>query len=123
MYFYDFHANQFFQEIIEAETYYYNLTDANLPNSKPHWQKMYSFKEEYGLDDLSPRSLDQLVTRFAKDKNLLTKYWQYRFKLADPTVEKGCDKKCLLNNLCTIVTNQVFDNRKCNELKKIFNKK
>lgn len=84
---------------------------------------MYSFKEEYGLDDLSPSSLDKLVTRFAKDKDLLTKYWQYRYKLADPTLEKGCDKACLLDNLCTIVTNQVFDNRKCDELKKIFNNK
>uniref|UniRef100_A0A336KIJ5 Sphingomyelin phosphodiesterase n=1 Tax=Culicoides sonorensis TaxID=179676 RepID=A0A336KIJ5_CULSO len=116
-----YHVDKETLEIVDAETYYYNLTEANSGDANPRWQKMYSFKQEYGMEDLSPSSLDRLVTRFANDKDLLTKYWQFRYKLADPMLEKNCDKECLLENLCTIVTNQVFDNRKCDEIKKIFN--
>ncbi|XP_063704801.1 sphingomyelin phosphodiesterase-like [Culicoides brevitarsis] len=117
-----YHVDKETLQIVEAVTYFYNLTDANQANSVPHWQKMYSFKEEYGVEDLSPRSVDALVTRFAKEKDLLMKYWEYRYKLAEPALENGCNKNCLKENLCTIVTNQVFDDRKCNELKKLFNK-
>lgn len=84
---------------------------------------MYSFRDEYDVENLLPSTLDKLVTRFAKDKDLLTKYSEYKFKLADPILERGCDKKCLLNHLCDIVSNQVFDNRKCDELTKVFNEK
>lgn len=71
---------------------------------------------------MSPESLNKLLIRFAENKTELTKYWQYRYKLADPTMEKGCNKQCLLRNLCDIVINQVGVTNKCDELKEIFNK-
>jgi sphingomyelin phosphodiesterase len=113
--------NEQFQ-VNEFESWIFNLTEANLnPDQKPHWFKQYSFKEAFGLNDLSPASLDQLVHSMARDTNKLKQYWTYKFTQGDPTISKGCDKNCLKTALCKIVQTQVWDNRKCDELGSILN--
>lgn len=53
-------------------TWIYNLTLANLtPNEAPHWFKEYDFQAEYGMDNLSPRALDELVNTFARTPSML----------------------------------------------------
>lgn len=69
-----YYADSETHEILDFETWIYNLTEANLtPDQNPRWFKEYSFKEEYGLKDLSPKSIDGLVKRFATDRELLFK--------------------------------------------------
>lgn len=59
-------------EVLDYDAWHYNLTEANLfPNRAPKWQKTYSFKQAYNLTDLSPHSLDGLVQRLGKDRELL----------------------------------------------------
>lgn len=59
-------------EVLDSVTWTYNLTEANLhPDRPPKWFKSHSFKEAYNLNDLSPDSLDGLVMRLAKDRDLL----------------------------------------------------
>lgn len=59
-------------EVLDFDSWHYNLTEANLsPGQPPRWQKTYSFKAAYDLEDLSPHSMDGLVQRLAKDENLL----------------------------------------------------
>jgi hypothetical protein len=41
-------------------------------------------------------------------------------KEADPALAKGCDEKCLKENLCDIVTAQRGDSTQCNILLKNF---
>jgi hypothetical protein len=53
----------------------YNLTEANLKgNATPDWVKLYSFKEAYGVESLSPTSLDKLVQNMATNRSLLEQY-------------------------------------------------
>jgi hypothetical protein len=108
------------QQVNDFDSWYYNLTEANLSNKSPKWQIMYSFKKDFNMTDLSPASMDELMTRFSQDKALLTKYWQYKVKKGDPFLAEGCDDKCLLNHLCTIVTSEFGDDKKCQELSKKF---
>lgn len=49
-------------EVIDFDTYIFNLTAANLiPDQPPKWFKEYSFREAFAVDDLSPYTLSQLV--------------------------------------------------------------
>lgn len=108
-------------EVNDAITYWYNVTEANeTPEKSPIWRKLYSFRETYDLEDLSPASLNQLVYRFAEDKTLLKTYWEYRRRLADPILKQGCDNDCLFTFLCRIVENIFNDLKKCDELREIY---
>lgn len=51
----------------DAENWMYNLTEANFtPEKRPKWYKSYSFKDQYGLTDLSKESLRDFVKELAK---------------------------------------------------------
>lgn len=56
-----------------------NLTDANLKGSEvdPVWFELYQAKQEYGLDDLSPQSMDTLFQRMVTDDALFQLYFKY----------------------------------------------
>lgn len=41
---------------IDVHTFYLNLTEANL-NDHPNWKLMHSFKQEYSLENLSPKEM------------------------------------------------------------------
>lgn len=108
-------------QVNEFESWIYNLTEANEhPDRNPIWYKHYSFKEDFDLEDLSPASLDGLIQELAVDREKLTRYWQYKVKAGDPSLNDGCNEMCLLGSLCKIVTTQYNDNRKCQELRELF---
>ncbi|XP_058058895.1 sphingomyelin phosphodiesterase-like [Anopheles bellator] len=118
-----YYVNPDTYEVTDFESYAYNLTDANLtPSQRPSWFRMYSFQEEYGLSDLSPAGLDEMVRRLATPaaREELQRYWEFKVKLADVALRSGCDENCLLNHLCEIVSNQADDDRKCQELTETF---
>lgn len=62
-------------EVVDHETYIFNLTKANLaPGQPPIWFKEYSFRDEFDLDDLSPYTLSKLVNdTFRRDRRALYK--------------------------------------------------
>lgn len=62
-------------EVVDHETYIFNLTEANLaPGQPPKWFKEYSFREAFGITDLSPASISKLVTHtFKHDRRALHK--------------------------------------------------
>lgn len=62
-------------EVIDFETYIFNLTAANLtPDQPPTWFKEYSFREAFGVTDLSPYTLSKLVNiTFRHDRRALHK--------------------------------------------------
>lgn len=56
-----------------------NLTEANLrgPEQDPVWSELYQAKEEYGLTDLSPSSIESLIQNMLKDEALFQRYFRY----------------------------------------------
>ncbi|XP_058823032.1 sphingomyelin phosphodiesterase-like [Topomyia yanbarensis] len=104
-------------EILDQETWIYNLTEANQhPTRKPNWFKEYTFKANYGLNDLSPNSLDGLVHKLANSESDLLQYWQLKQKSADPLLTEGCDQNCLRSALCAIVRTEYGDDAACERL-------
>lgn len=48
-------------EVIDHQTWIFNLTEANLSEMKPRWFKEYSFREAYNLSDVSPATLHSML--------------------------------------------------------------
>lgn len=49
-------------EVIDFDTYIFNLTAANLtPDQPPKWFKEYSFRDAFNITDLSPYTLSHLA--------------------------------------------------------------
>lgn len=60
------------QEVINVESWIYNLTEANEKDSNsPNWFKQFSLKESFELDDLSPDTLTKFVDDLAVNKTKL----------------------------------------------------
>lgn len=105
--------------MVNHQTWIYNLTEANHhENDRPRWFQEYSFADEFAIDDLSPDSLDQLLTRFSRDEQALTRYWQFKVKQGDPWLIRGCDNYCLAAELCSMATTvaQQERNGRCEQL-------
>lgn len=62
--------------MLDYETWFYNLTQANLGGEDvaPEWQQLYSFRDLFGVQSLFPMELDDLVTRMIADPQLLDLY-------------------------------------------------
>ena len=56
-----------------------NLTHANIYDA-PHWNLLYTARHDLQLPSLKPNHWNQLVSRMAKDPQLLAKYRGYVFK-------------------------------------------
>lgn len=98
------------------------MTEANLNASlSPNWFLEYSFTDAYNVTNLSPGSLDELMTSFALDPELLSTYWMHKVKMGDPSLEDGCDNECLSKHLSEIVTTEFgSDNPRRDELIELF---
>lgn len=99
----------------------YNLTEANLtPNRRPHWFQLYDLKQRYNLRDLSPASMDDLVTRMVTtNPQLLDLYAAFFSKLSD-TRWPWCNIDCKLDYLCRTVITVLWQRQKCEELRNLF---
>lgn len=65
----------YFQGILNSESWIFHLTEANKDNSvNPTWFKLYSFKDEYGVESLSPIELDKLTHKLAGNSSLIQEY-------------------------------------------------
>ncbi|XP_026477056.1 sphingomyelin phosphodiesterase-like [Ctenocephalides felis] len=105
-------------EIVDIESWYYDLAEAN-KNSivNPEWKQMYgSFKTEFGLNSLNSSEMHRLVLNMKTSDKLGKKYFEYKVKRADPELKKGCDKTCLKNHMCAIVTTVVSDLIQCKNI-------
>lgn len=107
----------------DFESYIFNLTDANrFPERRPEWFQLYSFAKEFNMHNLSPMEADKMVKRLGTPagRDELRRYWEFKVKQGDPSLEAGCDDDCLLNHLCQVVVSEMGDDVKCDELRATF---
>ena len=90
--------------VIDYHNWIYDLNSANKHTDiRPNWYESYSFKKEYGLLDLSARSLSNWLFTATKNETLLNKYYRNFFKQAEPSIQAGCDLNCKKQYLCKII--------------------
>lgn len=98
------------------------MTEANIhgADKRPQWYKEYSFRDFFQLEDLSPKSINDLFERFAKEPELLLKYHHLKRNMADPSLAKECDHNCLKKDLCDLAVTTYKNQKKCKELLAIY---
>ncbi|KFM77578.1 Sphingomyelin phosphodiesterase, partial [Stegodyphus mimosarum] len=68
--------------VLDHETYYLNLTEAN-SHMEPVWRFEYSAKEAFNMTSLLPSDWDLLINHFEEDDKLFQKFYRYYTKLSD----------------------------------------
>lgn len=96
--------------LLDFETFYMNVTDANLSNV-PKWIHEYSASKDYHMTHCFPQDFDNLVKRFEKDDSLFQKYYNYMTKLHPPTPH--CDSACKATIICAMKTSRSGDHSLC----------
>lgn len=102
--------------------YVYNLTEANLtPHRRPHWFQLYDMKNTFNLPNLTPTSVNDLVTRMVtSDSNLLHIYAAFFSKLSESRMS-WCHDDCKIDMICKTVVTVLWQREKCEELTSMFN--
>lgn len=101
--------------VMDYENWTYNLTQANEnPEKNPEWYKSYSFKEEYNLQDLSIRSVNEWFMTMSHDKNNLNRYYRHFLKNPKRAETSSCDSDCKKSYLCRAVTSITDLKKLCN---------
>ena len=79
--------------VVNFDQYRLNLTKANFyPNTPPTWDLAYSFKEFYGVPDLSPQSVYELALNIGNNQELALKYFDNFYSGNSPV--SACDIQC-----------------------------
>lgn len=92
--------------VLDHETYFTNLTEANLKR-KINWELEYSAKKAYNMSSLFPEDWNLLTERFEKDDSLFEKFHKYFYKMA--TYIPECDDICKKIYLCKMRRGQSND--------------
>jgi sphingomyelin phosphodiesterase len=97
--------------LLDHESYWLNLTEANLKD-KAEWKFEYSAKEAYGLESLQPQEWARLIDRFKTDDALFQKFWDYKYKMhAGP-----CDAGCRASAICGLQRTRTGSPFPCTDL-------
>jgi sphingomyelin phosphodiesterase len=110
-------------QVNEAESWIFSLAEANrTPAIPPRWFRLYQFRQDFGLPDLSPATLDRFAFDLSRNRNILRRYWEFKNRVlpGDPRWHSGCNDDCLRNQVCSIVRNEFDDLRKCNQVLAVF---
>ncbi|KZS07062.1 Uncharacterized protein APZ42_029601 [Daphnia magna] len=104
--------------VLDYSTWMMNLTLANLkgPTHLPEWFELYQAKKEYALTDLSPKTVDGFFSRMLDDDALFQLYFKNYHKAADKIISKGCDEMCRTNILCRLITSNIAERERCNQI-------
>uniref|UniRef100_A0A0N5BGI1 Sphingomyelin phosphodiesterase n=1 Tax=Strongyloides papillosus TaxID=174720 RepID=A0A0N5BGI1_STREA len=91
--------------VLEAETYYTNISEATQTNP-PVWKLEYKFTQEYGMPDLSPKSFNDLIVRLEKNETLFNMYHLNYYRNY-----RKCDEKCKEDFICSMKSARSFHSK------------
>uniref|UniRef100_A0A0N4X686 ASMase_C domain-containing protein n=1 Tax=Haemonchus placei TaxID=6290 RepID=A0A0N4X686_HAEPC len=104
------------QTVKDAETYYGNVTEANIDNKPPVWRLEYTTKEFYNMTDFSPQSWSALSDRLWKDKELFRKFMKNYYR-NDFNNVCYMDDSCRRSFVCAMKQARSYDETFCAGLK------
>ncbi|XP_076040570.1 sphingomyelin phosphodiesterase-like [Oratosquilla oratoria] len=103
--------------VVDHETFYLNLTEANAPGGEPEFHLGYKASSSYGVSSLTPASVDHLVNAMATDDELFKEYLRHRYtKTTHPEEAENCDLSCRKGRLCSLVTSDPTSNVPCTRI-------
>lgn len=107
-------------EMLDHETYFVNLTDANQrPDPELTFNLSYSARKDLNLPNLNPSSWHELVLNMIRDPRLFHKFEQFLYNRAEGFKHcKEMDVICKGDILCRLITGKAHDFSVCQSLLK-----
>lgn len=110
--------------VLDHETYYMNLTQANLDrDSKPiEYLWSYSAQKAFQMNDLTPAEWHKLVLNMKKDDSIFQKFYKFFFNRSSYLPNIACyGRTCKYNILCRLITAKSRDFTFCKKFLSKFN--
>ena len=92
---------------VSIKTYYFDLEKVNR-EGKPQWQLLKDFTSYYGMEDLSPSSIQGLADRIKQDEQLSILYDWNKGRQVKNERKETCDESCRLSTYCSIASSEYF---------------
>jgi sphingomyelin phosphodiesterase len=80
--------------LVDHETYFFNLTEANRGKSGPKWVKEYTAVETFNMTTMGPYGWHELINKFENDDSLFQNYYKLYYRNSDIKNHDHCDAKC-----------------------------
>ncbi|KAK4329381.1 hypothetical protein Pmani_000264 [Petrolisthes manimaculis] len=102
-------------QVLDNDNYIMDLDEANFNNNSSFFL-LYSAKEAFGLNNLTPSSWSGLVD-IMKEPNstVFDQFFRYYTKDGRPYREEGCDESCKSNLLCRLVVSDTSNTTRCDQ--------
>lgn len=102
-------------ELMDHETWILDLPKSNAESS-PHWSKLYTASEDFGLTSQRPEDYYDFTLRMIQDRNLFEKYRNIVTTNENPP-PCGDDLNCVSNVLCDTVVANSADKKMCDKIR------
>lgn len=99
--------------VLDHETYYLNLTEANA-SDEPIWRRSYFARQEFAMESLQPDQWSKLVERFRGDDQLFQKFVRHLYHLSD-FPRDPCVGECKQETLCRLRSARSHDSSFCKD--------
>lgn len=76
--------------VVNADTYYFNITEAN--NGNPKWELYHNIPEAYGIEDMSPSSLYSYAKRVLENEKTALEFFEFQAKGGPDGYAASCDE-------------------------------
>jgi len=100
-----------FFTVMNIQTYYFNVTLANLEN-RPTWTFLHDYVAHYAMKDMSPDGLAKMANAVLNDEQAALQFiWNIDRRRNERPV--SCNADCRLGNYCDIVASEDFEYNTC----------
>jgi len=83
------------------------------------WKYDHELTELYGIEDLSPRSIEGLADKIKDSEEMAMRYYNMRSLGGEETHIDSCDEKCRMGIHCQVRNSVYFDEKDCKGEKRI----
>lgn len=97
--------------VVNATTYYFNITQANAGN--PKWEVFHNIPQAYGIPDMSPSSLFEYAQRVLNSEEEALKLEYFNAKGGPGGIRDSCSESCRRGKYCDMAFSHTDDERKC----------
>jgi len=103
--------------VVDHENWIMDLEQSNL-DMTPHFQLLYTAKNEYNMMDMSPASHLELFNDMIVDGSpLFDLYFKNYYKMSPYYMAEGCDATCKYNILCRTTVSDTSNREICDPLR------
>ncbi|ULU05043.1 hypothetical protein L3Y34_017643 [Caenorhabditis briggsae] len=83
-------------KIVDYTSYSADLEKAT-EDKAPVWEKLYSAREAYAMDDLSPVSWNTVIQKLFKNEKKREQFYKYAFRNSSPQCDVTCRQQLMCN--------------------------